>query len=377
MSRVLEEAEVPESNRLEGFLHPRANPALLGHEAAEAAFLAAWASGRLPHAWLIAGSRGIGKATLAYRAARFVLAEDAGQGGALFGEAAAPTTLAVAADNPVFRRAAAGGHGGLVTLRREWDFDKKRHFTAIRVGDVRKLAPYFGQTPAEGRWRVVVVDSIDDMNENAANALLKILEEPPAHSLFLLVSHQPGRLLPTIVSRCRRLALQELPDATVEALLAELQPDLGADERRALAGLGEGSPGRALSLAGAGGLGLYRELVATFDALSRGREEAAFKLAARATGKDAETQFNLLVDLMDGWFGRMIRAAASNGTVPDIVPGEAAVAGRFLAVADHGRWLDRWTEDAAFLARGDRLSLDRRNAILNILLGISATLRPA
>ncbi len=238
-------------------LSPRANPDLLGHEAGERTLLAAAQGGRLAHAWLITGPAGIGKATLAFRFARYLLAggRHPGQGSLLSAagnEADEGTGLFVAPDHPAFRRVAGGGHADLLTIERSFDDRRDRLRREIVVDDVRAIGAFLAQTPAEGGWRIVVVDSADALNRNAANALLKGLEEPPDRALLLLVSDAPGGLLPTIRSRCRRLALQPLPTDIVNALLGRYQPQLDDAERAVLVDLAEGSIGRALALAEAG-----------------------------------------------------------------------------------------------------------------------------
>ena len=232
-------------------LAPQANPELLGHAAAEATLLRAFRSGRLPHAWLITGPRGVGKATLAFRFARFLLARGGPGGGApdLFG--GPPESLALDPGDSVFQRVAAGGHPDLRHLKRGINPKTGRPRKEILVDDVRLANDFLHKTSAEGGWRVVVVDPADDLNSSAANALLKSLEEPPAAALLLLVGHAPGRLLPTIRSRCCHLALGPLPEETVLDLLARHAPDLEDTDRAALARLAEGSIGRALDLAAA------------------------------------------------------------------------------------------------------------------------------
>ena len=204
--------------------HPRETLTLYGHIEAEHAFLDAYRGGRMPHAWLIGGARGIGKATLAYRMARFVFAHP---------DPAKPAvqnaeSLALAPDNPAVRRVAAQGHSDLLALERVED-DKGKLRSVIQVDDVRRTIGFFGSTAGEGGWRVCIVDSADELNAAGANALLKILEEPPAKSLLLVVSHAPGRLLPTIRSRCRRLALRPLSAEDAARALADA---LSARRRR-------------------------------------------------------------------------------------------------------------------------------------------------
>ena len=185
--------------------HPRETTDLFGHREAETALLNAYRSGRIPHAWLIGGAQGIGKATLAYRMARFVLAH----GDPLAADVQRADSLNVDANDPAARRIVAGAHGGLLVLQRTAN-DKGVMRTVITVDETRETISFFGSTAAADGWRVCIVDTVDELNPNAANALLKTLEEPPRQSLFLLISHAPGRVLPTILSRCRRLPLRPL-----------------------------------------------------------------------------------------------------------------------------------------------------------------------
>ena len=304
--------------------HPRETLTLHGHVEAEHAFLDAYRGGRMPHAWLIGGARGIGKATLAYRMARFVFAHP---------DPAMPAvqnaeSLALPADNPAVRRVAAQGHSDLLALERVED-DKGKMSTVIPVDMVRKTIGFFGSTAGEGGWRVCIVDSADELNAAGANALLKILEEPPAKCLPLVVSHAPGRLLPTIRSRCRRLALRPLsPEDVARSLADALRRDAGESDIKAAATASDGSVARALDLLGGTALKVReqvntllgalpavnpRDLHALGDAL--GRDESAFAafvdavrdwLSARVTAARAEPA--RLARFADVW-GRLNRAA--------------------------------------------------------------------
>src|SRR6516162_2435225 len=184
---------------------PRANPDLVGHESAERELRRLVEAGRLPHAILLSGPRGIGKATLAFRFARFLLAK-----GDDAIKAAAESGLAIDRESGVFHRVASGGHADLLTVERAYDPRRRRLRGEIVVEDAREITAFFRLTAAEQGWRIVVVDGAEEMNRSAANALLKVLEEPPRQALLLLVSHSPGRLLPTIRSRCRRFPLVPL-----------------------------------------------------------------------------------------------------------------------------------------------------------------------
>ncbi|MEQ9607104.1 MAG: DNA polymerase III subunit delta' [Kiloniellaceae bacterium] len=346
--------------------HPRRTAELRGQAAAEGVLLRAHASGRLPHAWLLSGPRGVGKATLAFRFARFLLAPDC-QGGGLFGDA--PDSLDVAAEHPVFRRVAAGGHADLMTLERGED-DKGKPRSVIPVEDVRRLLSFARMTAGEGGWRVAIVDAVDEMNRNASNALLKILEEPPPQCVLLLVSHAPGSLLPTIRSRCCQLPLAPLEEAVVAELLARHHPELAAEEVAALARLADGSIGRALALAAHGGLDLYRELIGLLGTLPRLDVPRLHKLAEKwGQGKDPQA-FQTGMELLIWWLGRFIRAGSTGRPAPEVVDGEAALARRLLEGRPLAQWLGLWEKISRLFARTEAANLDRKQAVLSAFLDL-------
>src|SRR4051812_36201938 len=242
-------------------VHPRETTALFGHREAETALLNAFRSGRIPHAWLLGGAQGIGKATLAYRMARFVLAHR----DARTPEVQGAESLAIDPAHPVARHVAAGAHGGLLTLERTLN-EKGVMRTVITVDETRETISFFGSTAAVEGWRVCIVDTVDELNANAANALLKVLEEPPRQSLFLLVSHAPARVLPTIQSRCRKLPLRPLETADViRAAAAAAQ--IAADDTALAeaASVAEGSVARALTLLGGDALKLQQRTAALLN----------------------------------------------------------------------------------------------------------------
>ncbi len=250
---------------VEGWPAPEQRLQWFGDPAAERTLLDAYRSGRMHHAWLIGGPKGIGKATLAYRFARFLLAHPDPQAP----DVAAATDLSLPETHPAFRKVMARSHPNLLVLERPFDERNHRYKSELTVDEIRRTVAFYGNTGGEAGWRIAVVDPADDMNASAANALLKVLEEPPARALFLIVSHAPGRALPTIRSRCRRLDVAPLP---AETIVAALQAGGAAAEPADLelaARLSEGSLRRAILLAERGGIAGYRALASCLRACPR------------------------------------------------------------------------------------------------------------
>lgn len=333
---------------------PRANPDLVGHTAAEAMLRRLADNDRLPHALLLSGPRGIGKATLAFRLARYVLSRGGDAGAAdMFGAAAAG--LAVPAESGVFRRVAAGGHADLLTVERAFDARRRRLQNEIVVDNVREIGGFLHLTAAEGGWRIVIVDGADAMNRNAGNALLKILEEPPRRALLVLVAHSPGKLLPTIRSRCRQIKLSPLSDATVRTLLARYCPGVADDTAAAIADLAEGSIGRAVELARSGGIELYRAVTSMLARRPGLDLRALHGLADRLARADAEESYRAVEELLRHDLAQRAIAAARAGR-----RGDAA------------RWARVRDSVGDEFARADGLNLDRKQAILSAFFAVEA-----
>jgi DNA polymerase-3 subunit delta' len=350
---------------------PRANPDLVGHESAESELRRLVETDRLPHAILLSGPRGIGKATLAFRFARFLLAR-----GDHSTKATAEGGLAIDPESGVFHRVAAGGHADLLTVERAYDPRRRRLRGEIVVEDSREITGFFRLTAAEEGWRIVIVDGAEEMNRSAANALLKILEEPPRQALLLLVSHSPGRLLPTIRSRCRRFPLAPLLRAAVTRLLRRYRPELAQPEVEALAALSDGSVGRALELAEAGGLALYRsmlEMLSQIPGLDVIRLHAFADQLARA---DAEDAYRVGGELLLQLLARMTASAARRRLGgEEIIGGEDEAMRRLAARADAARWAAlREETERAFTTR-DQLNLDRKQAMLGVFFAIEELAR--
>jgi len=320
---------------------------LYGHEETVAAFRAGLESGRLHHAWLLAGPRGVGKALFADKAALRVLADAAGPAAGLPG-------LDVSDDHPAAKLAAAGSHPDLMRLERLVKESGTELARSITVDQIRSLQRLFATTPSMSPWRAVVIDSIDDLEAGGANALLKNLEEPPPDTVFLLVSHAPERLLPTIRSRCRLLRFAPLADDVMASALEAALPDAEPEEIGALVEVGKGSPGRAISWRGLDVEGLDREM----DALVREGDPYNARRSALAQAlslKSAQPRYEAF----------LTRA-------PSRIAAEARRRqGPALAEA-----LKLW-ESATSLASGaQRLSLDTQSTVFE-LAGMLAALAPA
>jgi DNA polymerase-3 subunit delta' len=285
---------------------PRETLALFGHAEAEQALLDSYKSGRIPHSWLIGGPPGIGKATLAYRLARFVLAHP---------DPKAPVvqkagSLAVDADNPVARRIAAQAQGDLLVLERNLNETTGKLYTVIRVDDVRRTVSFFGSTAGEGGWRIAIVDAVDDLQREGANALLKVLEEPPQRTLLLLISHAPGRELPTIRSRCRRLLLRPLDIANVaRAIAASTGRDADQAEVQQAAVAADGSVARALALLDGPALALRQRVLELLAQLPQPDPRALHALGDALGGSEPQT-LAAFMDMVNGWLSARLEADA-------------------------------------------------------------------
>lgn len=363
------EGDIPEADRLEGFPHPRERSTLVGHEAAEQVLLAAHASGRLHHAWLLAGPRGIGKATLAYRFARTLLKHPSTDA------ATELTSLQLDPEDSIFRQVMAMAHPDLVVLRPSYDQKTKRPRKQIVVEDVRKTKSFLTKTASrENGWRICLVDAVDDMNLASANALLKMLEEPPERAIFLLVSHVPGRLLATIRSRCRRLDLKALQADDIKAITNELSgsnPPQG-DDMAQLILLAQGSAGKALAMTQNNGLQVYNSMMGLLETLPNLNLAALHTLADKLSARtgQAPQDFILFGELLCEWLARLTRANVVKAIVPDTR--EAALIAKLTDTATPADWANLWAEITHSLERTNALNLERKQFILQSFFNLEA-----
>jgi DNA polymerase III subunit delta' len=315
-----------------------------GQDRAVEQFASAWATRKLHHAWLLAGPKGVGKATFAHAAARRVLADAAGPQSELPG-------IATDDEHPMVKLVEAGSHPDMRRLERVLN-DKGNLNRNIKVEQIRALGEFVSLSSALSPWRVIVIDSIDELEPPAANALLKMLEEPPANSLFFLVSHAPGRLLPTIRSRCRRLEFEPLSDDAMTSVLAEHSPDLAAAERQRVISMSFGSAGRAVAFAELGLAKLEQAATAILrqgDPTNARRCELASELGKKGAGE---------------------RYAAFLELAPSLIAREA----RTLAPEPRARALDAYAKARELAAVAPRVSLDPAATVFQmggILAGVA------
>ena len=363
---------LPEPDRLEGAPHPRETGAIFGHVEAQAAFQQAFTSGRLHHAWMLTGPKGVGKATLAWRLSRFLLATPNDDGGMF--AAPPPETLDIPPENPISRRLLQLAEPRHFLLRRGPNDKETARSQVITVDEVRKMKSFFALSAADGGRRTAIIDAVDEMNSNAANALLKLLEEPPANVTLFLISHQPARLLPTIRSRCRELRLSPLGPQDLADALTQAGGDIDPKDRTALAELSGGSVGEAFRLTNLDGLKYYTALTRLFGTLPRLDRPQALALADLASARGATEIFDLLVTLIDVFLARLARTGATGQTPPEAAAQESQL---LLRLAPHPHAARAWAELAQTLSararRGKAVNLDPAALLMDILLKIDET----
>lgn len=360
---------------------PEEQTELFGHEAAEQVFLRAIDNNTIDGSWLICGPKGVGKATLAFRLARFLLSEERN---GLFAQKA--DSLAVPETDAAFKAVSQRSSPALRVVECALKPDElearqklldngaeldpavekaRKRFSEIRMEDIRGVEEFMHLTAA-GKKRVVIIDAADDMNANAANALLKSLEEPPPETVILLISHAPGKLLPTIRSRCRRVALKPLDGDVMDAFLKSRHLSMPDTERRALALLSEGSPGKALTLADGNGIRLFVELTDLFAGFPRISVPKLYDMADKIY-KDKE-RFGLLQDLFVQWLTRVCVLSQSGGVFDEIIPGEADIIRRICRFMPTLTLMDILSDITAAFADTD---LDRKQVFVNAVLKVA------
>ena len=353
--------------------HPRTASRLVGHSKASATLAGQLAGGRPHHAWLLSGPRGIGKATFAYTAAKAVLTGAAftSIGGLPGGDRDA---FNHAQDHPVAGQISQGAASSLFVYERRPDPRSGKLRSQIDVEQVREIAARFHLHTADGGWRVAIVDCLNDLNPSSANALLKLLEEPPDKSLFLLISHTGGFVLPTLRSRCLALHLKPLPDLEFREVLAPLAAQSGAsDEDLSLIyRLAEGSAGRAVEMLAAGAPALYLEMMGLLGDLPAQNDEKLHRLSGKLARSKESPEYSTFAALLGDWLAKVAKLAARQGQAPDAayVPGEAEILSRLMPAVGVDRWSGLWEKTVELFRRAEIRNLDRKQTLLNVFYGL-------
>ncbi len=343
----------PEADRAPGCQHPRETYDLIGHNEAEQKFIKAVDSGRLHHAWLISGVPGIGKATLAYRMIRKLLG----------GQSLLSNSLDIPRDDPVSQRIESLGHGDLFLLRRPYDFKTKKLRSEIPVAETRKLSDFYGRKAAEGGWRVCLVDSMDEMNRNAENAILKTLEEPPERAIVILVSHNPGKLLPTIRSRCLNLQLRSVPEGEMESWLSRRHPEASDKVVKAAVKLSRGGPGKATALI-ANAEGVLAPLTRFLSSLNKSDALTDQKIAGlfspNTAGAERQMFWEALQDILQAQACFSATGKWQSAFNPLPVEKSPEV------------WEKLWQKSCHLQNREQALNMDKKSVMIDILTSIRA-----
>ncbi len=338
---------------------PKDNPYLVGHEEAEKFILESWRNHKLHQALLISGEKGIGKATLAYRIARFLLQAD---------ESKRDTykTLEVSPNNKVFKQISSGSHPDFKIVERDYiKTDRQKIIKAIQNGnymsdeelnelkksaeivvdDVRRVNEFLAHSSADNNWRIVLIDSVDEMNRSSANAMLKILEEPPHKTLMILISHNPEILLPTIRSRCAKLPLKPLSDNLTASLLRRYRPELSESEIKKICQMARGSIGKAISYADGEAANFYAQLT---DIATLGNNFKIASMLKFCTVASGECNYELFKELVLKFLLEKARCGQK--------------------VDSYAEMFDKATK---IFKETEVLNLDKKQAITDIMIGIA------
>lgn len=361
----------PEGDRLADFPHPRNCEVLVGHDGAMGELIASVRSGRMHHAWLLGGPKGIGKATLAYRMARLILHPQASE------LAARETNQIPGSDDPVARQIISQSHPDFYIIRRDYDEKKKRMPQQIGVDAIRRAKRFFANTASrDGGWRVCLVDAADEMTIAAANALLKTVEEPPERTVFFLISHAPGRLLTTIRSRCRRLDLKPLNPSDISQVISSLVEPDSVQSMDRLAFLSRGSVAKALVLSQSNGIELYDTMLKALGSLPALDTLAVHRLADRLAQRNAQamSDYAMFVELFEDWLARLALSAVKKSG-EDAGAREIELAARLAPPGSANLWTQAWSEITHSLEQANALNLDRKQVILTSFFKLEETAR--
>lgn len=364
-------------NEGEKLTEPQSMSFCLGHEEQEKLFIELFEKNSMPHAMIFAGTQGIGKSTMAFRLARFLLkngGKDLNQDSLFGGDNTAHdvSSLDVAADDPVFARVASGGHADFLYIARNYDASKGKWDANLKVDALRKIEPFLRKTSSDGGWRIVIVDDADTMNRNAQNAILKILEEPPANVLIILITHRPGMLIPTIRSRTRFIQFSSLSDDVLHDLLNKQSdyPVPSLEQMEILSSMSEGSIGKAINFIEGDGFDSFSQVLDLLDDGPNWNWVKIHQFSSSVSSPAQDKEYRMFTELLQWIFHQMLFAKARGGQcLPSFLHRDA-----LSRVMDNNSIEDLISITDGLKSHFDRVEfskLDRRDAVRGCFLVIS------
>jgi len=369
---VIDFSEAEQEKEIE--ITPRSNPDLFGHDKTEKLLLNDYKLGRLPHSIILAGAVGIGKATLAFRLARFLFSQSIDDSSAALFEDEDKTEIDnfyVSPNNPIFKRVVSAGHADLLVIEREFDSKRGRLKNEISVESVRKIHPFMHKTAAEGGWRVVIIDGAEGLNRSSQNALLKILEEPPKNAIIILTTSQAGAFLPTIRSRCRLLNMPALGANIVSELLDRIMPELGDGEKDILISIAEGSIGKAIKFYEEDGISLYRQLIDIISTIPNLDMVKLHELSDKIGRYGSEANYYTAMNIISGWCERQARAIArGQGVMQSISASDSEIFKKITESYSPDHFLNAWEVITKLIKDVERYNLDKRQAVIGSFLAL-------
>ena len=364
------------SDQIEGYPHPKDTETLFGHQNAEQEFISCFKSGKLHHGWLITGPKGIGKATFAWRIAKFLLTQpfDCLETNEFFGNFDENQTSDIVENHKkaITARILAESEPRLAIIRKSFDEKRKAFRAIIRVDEVRQLKTFFSLSVTDGGSRVAIIDCADDLNINAANALLKTLEEPPKNTVFLLINHKPHSLIPTIKSRCRELRLSSLSESDLMSALRQLNLPIPENDSEIYSLLASGSVGNSIRLLEHDGVSLYRNMLSLLNQLPNLNGFELEKFIGTFSSNKSRSRLELLVDLLNTLIARLSKAGITgHSSWNPILEDEKEV---FVKLCPNPKIAKKWAELAQTqsenLKHGLAVNLDPSSMILDTFFRI-------
>ena len=368
---MIDEEGNPLSDKILGVPHPKLAKKLIGHSTQKLYFLNSYISNRLPQCWLLAGDKGVGKATFAWLIAKFLLTTNQNPddikielNGANIDSILAPQ------DGGTLTRILSGSEQRIYVVRKGYNEKRKAFFKDISIGDIRNLQSYCSLSIADGGRRVIIIDTADDLNTNSCNALLKLLEEPPKNTLFLLISHQPNLLLPTLQSRCQKLLFSALSQNDLRAVVTTTGQEIGPAQEVPLSILSNGSAGVACRLLNSNSLNLYRDILNLASSLPNLNTKKATQLSQNYFAKGKADDFENFIEMMQHFLSRLCKTGAMQKPLSPSVTNDEAKIMTYLcpSLGSANLWAEAAEIALAKLHKGYLLNIDVESLVIDTFI---------